>query len=181
MRIISGKNKGRKLHAPANLPVRPTTDAAKESLFNILINRYSLEDIRFLDLFSGTGNISYECASRGCKNITAIDIDPDCTRFIRKTSEMLDYNGIQVIQTDSISFISRSSEQWDVIFADPPYKMENIRNIPEIIQSRGLLSDGGWFILEHDKNLDFTGTPGFFDGRRYGKVHFSFFEKNEFL
>jgi 16S rRNA (guanine(966)-N(2))-methyltransferase RsmD len=177
MRIISGKNKGRRITAPGHIPVRPTTDAAKESLFNILIHRFSLEDIRILDLFCGTGNISYEFASRGCGDITSVDLNPDCVRFVRKTSEMLNYDFIRVIQADGLSFVRNSKEQWDIIFADPPYRLENMQTIPETILARGLLSETGWLVVEHDKNLDFSGTPGYFDGRRYGKVHFSFFER----
>ena len=123
MRIISGNYKGRRIIAPKKLPVRPTTDMAKESLFNILRNRYSFSTISVLDLFAGTGNISYEFASRGAKAITAVDANAGCARFIQQTSEQLEMN-INVIKADVYGYLSRAAEQHDLIFADPPYDFE---------------------------------------------------------
>jgi len=177
MRIISGRNKGRKIVAPANLPVRPTTDMAKESLFNIIGNHFELEEITALDLFAGTGNISYELVSRGCRHVTAVDHDARCIKFIRQVADMLNYPEISAVQADFSLFLSRASGSWDLIFADPPYSMEQVDSIPRLVWENSLLNAGGWLVIEHDKYHDFLGQQGFFDHRKYGKVNFSFFRK----
>lgn len=176
MRIISGKNRGRKIHAPTNLPVRPTTDMAKESLFNILMNHFDFTDIKALDLFSGTGNIAYELVSRGCPDVTAVDLDGACIRFIKQISAQLNYSEIRTIQSDYQQYIQRVSSTFSLIFADPPYGMNGIESIPELILEHRLLEPGGWLILEHDHSIDFKDKPSFYDHRKYGKVNFSFFE-----
>ncbi len=175
MRIISGKNKGRRILTPKNLPVRPTTDFAKESLFNILNNMILLVETDVLDLFAGTGNISYEFGSRESKSITAVDINHNCTRFIHQTAVKLNYKNLYIIQADYKAFIKNTSKTWDVIFADPPYNMEGMEEIPKLIFDNQLLNPDGLFILEHNKNIDFAKHTEFFDHRRYGKVNFTFF------
>lgn len=175
MRIISGKNKGRKIIAPSQLPVRPTTDMAKESLFNIVRNYVEIDEISVLDLFSGTGNITYEFASRGCPSLVSVDKNFKCTSFIQQTAEKLDFSDIQVIQSDYKTFLSRTKLTWDLIFADPPYDMADIDKIPNLIFANNCLNNNGWFIIEHDKNQDFTSHPHFHEHRNYGRVNFSFF------
>src|SRR5690606_9887576 len=142
MRIISGKHKGRRLTAPKKLPVRPTTDLAKEALFNIVNNNYYFEDIAFLDLFAGTGNISYEFSSRGCNKITAVDADYGCIQFIGKTAKELDLD-IQVIKSDVFKFLEKAKMEADIIFADPPYDFsdEQFGKIVELVFSNAFLSD----------------------------------------
>lgn len=176
MRIISGKNKGRQIIAPKNLPVRPTTDFAKESLFNILYNKVSLTEIDVLDLFAGTGNISYEFGSRDCKSITAVDINHNCTQFIHQTAVKLNYKNLFIIQADYKAFIKNTNKTWDIIFADPPYNMEGIGEIPKLIFDNQLLNSDGLVILEHNKSIDFVQHTEFFDHRCYGKVNFTFFK-----
>ncbi len=177
MRIISGRNKGRRITAPASLPVRPTTDMAKESLFNILGNHMDFAGTDALDLFTGTGNIAYELASRGCPRITAVDIDGRCIRFVRKVADQLDYPAIHTVQADYAAFLKRASSRWDLIFADPPYALEGLVKIPGLIWEKDLLREGGWLVMEHDKRHDFSGHAGFYDHRKYGTVNFTFFRK----
>lgn len=177
MRIIRGSHGGRKILAPANLPVRPTTDLAKESLFNILDNHIYFEDIEVLDLFAGTGSISYEFASRGSKSVIAVDIHPRCVKFIAETATRLNFSQLKAIRTSAIGFLQHSSSKFDLIFADPPYDLEGIEQIVVLVMERQLLRDGGWLILEHDKSHDFSSFVGFFQQRNYGKVNFSFFRK----
>jgi len=179
LRIISGKNKRRKIVAPSNLPVRPTTDMAKESLFNILNNQIDYSQTKVLDLFAGTGNISFEFASRGCPEIIAVDINKLCIAFIKQTAEKLDYPMLTALQSEYISFLSRTNRKWDLIFADPPYGMENTDKLPREIFNNGLLNADGILIIEHDKHLDFTSYKELFDHRKYGKVNFSFFKSTD--
>jgi len=176
VRIISGKNKGRQIIAPKNLPVRPTTDFAKESLFNILHNMVLITELDVLDLFAGTGNISYEFGSRDCKSITAVDMNHNCTQFIHQTAVKLNYKNLYIIQADYKAFVKNTNKTWDIIFADPPYNMEGIEEIPKLIFDTQLLKPDGLFILEHDKSIDFAKHTEFFDHRRYGKVNFAFFK-----
>jgi len=175
VRIISGKNKGKKIVAPNNLPVRPTTDFAKEALFNILTNQFDLSEIDVLDLFAGTGNISYEFASRSAKTVVAVDADLACTNFIRQTAVNLKYFNLAVIRSDYKSFIGQTKQNWDIIFADPPYEMDDVISLPTIIMENNLLKPGGVFILEHKKSHDFCDYKGFQEQRVYGNVNFSFF------
>ena len=177
MRIISGKYRSRQIHTPTNLPVRPTTDFAKESLFNILNNLVDFEDLRVLDLFAGTGNISYEFFSRGAKQVTAVEADYRCAAFIEKTSELMHADCITVFKSDVFQFLKHSFGMYDVIIADPPYDLEDIEKLPDLILGAGILSEGGWFILEHSKHYHFQDHPGFDQHRNYGNVNFSFFKK----
>jgi 16S rRNA (guanine(966)-N(2))-methyltransferase RsmD len=178
LRIISGKNKGRKIIAPAHLPVRPTTDFAKEGLFDILTNHFVFSETDILDLFAGTGNISYEFISRDAKSVIAVDNNYGCIKFIQQTSEKLNYKNLNAIRADYKVFIKHTGKKWDIIFADPPYDMEDIENLPALIFEKQLLKPNGWLIIEHGKNTDLRKYPDFFDHRVYGHVNFSFFTKN---
>lgn len=149
---------------------------AKESIFNILNNYFDLDQVNVLDLFSGTGNISYEFASRGCLQITAVDIDNRCIRFIKQTAEHLNFSSINPVQSDYESFVKRTRLKFDLIFADPPYGMEKTSQIPSLILDNHILNPEGWLILEHDKFMEFSEHPSFFDHRKYGKVNFTIFK-----
>ncbi|NAS12099.1 16S rRNA (guanine(966)-N(2))-methyltransferase RsmD [Poritiphilus flavus] len=177
MRIISGKYKGKRILAPRELPVRPTTDMAKEALFNILNNSYYFEDLKVLDLFSGTGNIAYEFASRGCRQIYSVDQDYRCIKFISKTSKTLDLN-IQTIKSDVFKYLKKTDLKFDIIFADPPYRFElnDFANIPELVFSRDLLLPDGTLIIEHSKHTELSELQHFKTARKYGGSVFSFFE-----
>jgi 16S rRNA (guanine(966)-N(2))-methyltransferase RsmD len=176
MRIVSGTHKSKRITAPKNLPVRPTTDMAKESLFNILNNDYYFDEISVLDLFSGTGNISYEFASRGTEQILSVDVNLNCIRFIQKTAEELGFDAISTIKTDVFEFLEKHKQEHDVIFADAPYDLEGLDKIVELVFAKELLSIDGVLILEHAKEKDFSVLPYFVHSRRYGNVNFSFFE-----
>ncbi len=177
MRIISGKNKGQRLMAPKKLPVRPTTDMAKEALFNIINNQYYFEDLKVLDLFSGTGNISYEFASRGTTNIIAVDAHQGCVQYIAETSEKYDFP-IQAIKRDVYDYLENQAEKAHLIFADPPYDLpvEDFAQIAHLVFEKELLLENGVLILEHPKHTDLSQTPNFTNQRRYGSSIFSFFE-----
>ncbi len=179
MRIISGEFKGRKLQPPKNLPVRPTTDMAKEALFNILNNQYYFDELKVLDLFSGTGSISYEFASRGCEDITAIDAHYNCVKFIEKTSEAFEMD-INVIKGDCFKFLENSIKTYDIIFADPPYNFstEQFSSIPNLVFSKGLLNEDGLLIVEHSKHTNLEDIDNFSYSKSYGGNMFSFFERN---
>lgn len=180
MRIISGLNRGKQIIAPAKLPVRPTTDFAKEALFNILSNNYYFESIAVLDLFAGTGNISYELASRGCKSITAVDKHPACIKFINQTAEALSYP-INTLHADVYEYLKRTTQQFDFIFADPPYEFstEQFIEIANLVFSRNLLTDNGLLVIEHSKRTNLETAPHYTDTRYYGGNAFSFFEQIE--
>jgi 16S rRNA (guanine(966)-N(2))-methyltransferase RsmD len=177
MRIISGKLKGRRLKAPKNLPVRPTTDMAKEGLFNILNNLYYFDGISVIDLFSGTGNISYEFASRGTKNIYAIDANYNCIRYIYNTAKELNLD-INTYKSDVYKFLEKTSMKADVIFADPPYDFETDKflKITDIIFEKKLLKENGVLIIEHSKHTDLSTHKNHSYDKRYGGNVFSFFE-----
>lgn len=177
MRIISGKLKGRRLSAPKNLPVRPTTDMAKESLFNILNNLYYFDSIAVIDLFSGTGNISYEFASRGTKNIVAIDANFNCIKYIYNTAKTLELD-INTYKSDVYKFLEKTTLKADVIFADPPYnfKPEQFLKIVDLVEEKKLLNEEGVLIIEHSKHTDLTCHKNHSYDKRYGGNVFSFFE-----
>ncbi|MEO0571366.1 MAG: RsmD family RNA methyltransferase [Bacteroidota bacterium] len=177
MRIISGKYKGKRILAPKKLPVRPTTDMAKEGLFNILNNRYHFEEISALDLFSGTGNMTYEFVSRGTKEITAVDANKACIQFILRTSKELNVL-IDIVKMDVFRFLERTTMQYDVIFSDPPYhlKEEQFLKIPELVFQNGLLKEDGMLIVEHSPQTQLEHYPNFQGKRKYGSSIFSFFE-----
>lgn len=175
IRIIGGTHKGRKIAAPSSLPVRPTTDYAKEGLFNVLNNKIDFEAVRVLDLFAGTGNISYELASRGCPSILAVDADYGCVKFIAETATKLDFPQIKVTRSDVYAFLKRAQGQFDLIFADPPYQQTNTVHLPEKIFAQNLLAPGGLLVIEHHVRLHFADTSRLLETREYGKVNFSFF------
>jgi 16S rRNA (guanine966-N2)-methyltransferase len=178
MRIISGTQKGRRLNAPKNLPVRPTTDMAKESLFNILNNNYYFEGLQVIDLFSGTGNISFEFASRGVENIISVDKHFGCIKYINEISKEFDFS-INTIKSDVYKFIEKTKAQADIIFADPPYNFSDkeFENIATTIFKYELLKDDGLLIIEHSKQTKLNAHVNFSYEKRYGGNVFSFFEK----
>jgi len=179
MRIIAGKLRGRRLNPPANLPVRPTTDMARESLFNILNNYVDYEECSVMDLFAGTGAVSLEFISRGAKEVTSVDINNACTEYIKSAARQLQVDGlIHVVRADVFDFLKRAYKKFDIIFADPPYALENLSTLPQMVFDKQLLNDDGIFILEHPKEFSFEEHPFFWQHRAYGKVNFSFFSPN---
>ncbi|NEW83305.1 MAG: methyltransferase [Mariniphaga sp.] len=180
MRIIGGAFKSRIFRPGKNFKARPTTDFARENLFNILDNRYTFEDKRVLDLFSGTGSISFEFASRGCQNITCVEMDRFHYNFICSVIEKLDIkDAVKAVNGDVFKFIGRSIEQYNIIFADPPYELKRLAEIPDLILNGNLLPNEGLLILEHGKTNDFSSHPCFSELRTYGSVHFSFFTQKK--
>lgn len=177
MRIIGGELKGRRFNPPANLQARPTTDMAKESLFNILNNRIDFEEITVLDMFGGTGGISYEFASRGCQNIITLEMNKINAMFIQHTIKDLGLNGIiNLIKGDSFKFVESCQAQFDLIFADPPYDNPRLPEVPDLVFSHGLLKPDGILILEHPKTNNFAEHAHFSEHRNYGHVNFTFFK-----
>jgi 16S rRNA (guanine966-N2)-methyltransferase len=183
MRIISGKFKGRRFNPPAdNWPTRPTTDFAKEGLFNILNNTFDFEELKVLDLFGGTGNHSYEFISRGSVDVTYVDKHGPAIDFVRKTAETLKIkDNIRIIPSDVFKFVERAWEKYDYIFAGPPYGLPALDSIPDKIFEKNLLRGDGWFVMEHNPNHNFKNHPHFFDSRNYGKTIFSIFKNLEHL
>lgn len=176
LRIISGSHKGRRISAPKKLPVRPTTDMAKESLFNILNNRFYFDEIKALDLFSGTGNISYELSSRGCTDIIAVDSSKPCVSFIDKMSDELGTTGLFPVLSDVHNFLTRDFNKYDLIFADPPYDFEHYDELIDLIFEKGMLKEDGLLVMEHQTRSDLSHLANFESSRKYGNVRFSFFE-----
>lgn len=174
MRIISGKYKGKRITAPKAIKARPTTDFAKEALFNILTNGNPIEGTKVLDLFSGTGNIAFEFASRGAKKVTAVDIANQSVRFIMKTAKELDLS-IWVIKNDVFRFLPKHFDTYDIIFADPPYNHDKIADIPKLVFQNNLLDQNGILIVEHGDETDLSKAENFREKRTYGRVNFSFF------
>jgi 16S rRNA (guanine966-N2)-methyltransferase len=175
VRIISGHLKGKRILAPSNLPVRPTTDFAKESLFNIISNSLAFENLSFLDLFAGTGNITYEMASRGCDKIICVDQDYNCCQFITKTINDLNFKNVQVIKSEARKFVSQCKTKFDLIFADPPFDYEFTNQLTEEIIQNNLLNPKGMLIIEHPSTVNLSSMNGFKEQRKYGRVNFSFF------
>lgn len=177
MRIISGKYKGRRLTAPKNLPVRPTTDMAKESLFNILNNHFYFDGVSVIDLFAGTGNISFEFASRGTSEIYSIDQHFACIKYINQIAKDFDFN-ITTFKSDVYTFLGKTNVKANVIFADPPYDFEasQFLKIADLIFERNILEEEGLLIIEHSKHTDLSGHPQFSYDKKYGGNVFSFFE-----
>lgn len=175
MRIISGTYKGRRISAPSNITARPTTDFAKEGLFNLLNNRIDFEDIDVLDLFAGTGGIGIEFVSRGCNSAISIEQNERHCAFIRKVCEELKIKNLSLMKTDVFRFINSCHSKFDLIFADPPYELKELKEIPDIIFKNQLLKEDGLFILEHSSKDSFVSHPNFDDHRNYGNVNFSFF------
>ena len=176
MRIVSGNLKGKRITAPKKLPVRPTTDFAKEALFNILNNHYHFSGLHILDLFSGTGNIAYEFASRGAEAITSVDSHYECIKFISKTSEELDLP-IATVKSDVFKYLAATNTANDIIFADPPYDFEvdALQKMVDLTFEKSLLNENGVLIIEHSKKIDLSHLSHFTESRKYGNSVFSFF------
>ena len=178
MRIISGKFKGRRLSAPKNLPTRPTTDFAKEGLFNIINSRFYIEDLNVLDLFGGIGSISYEFASRSCEKVTCVDKNNACIKFISETKNQLELDNLEVIKSDVFKLLEQKAfSSYDLIFADPPFDFEeeSYQKITDLISENKWLTENGTLILEHSKRMDLSKLNGYKETKKYGNVHFSFF------
>ena len=176
MRIIGGKYKGRRINPPGNFKARPTTDFAREALFNILNNRVDFENVNVLDLFSGTGSISYEFASRGAASVHLVEKDVKHISGIRKILKELDLENVKPIHIDVRAYLKTCSISYDIVFADPPYELPWLSELPDLVTQAGVIKEDGFFILEHPRDLSFTGHKLFFEHRNYGGVNFSFFK-----
>ena len=175
MRIVSGAFEGRRITPPPNLPVRPTTDRAKESLFNILVNNCTFEDMDVLDLFAGTGSISYEFVSRGCRSVTAIDNNSMCIDFIKKMADDYKMEILHAYRDDVFRFLKHNTKQFNLIFADPPYDLPGLVDIPDLVLNSLALTEDGLFILEHPRIIMFSDHKYLLQNRKYGHVNFSIF------
>ena len=177
MRIIGGKFKGKAILPPQGYKARPTTDFAKEGLFNILNNEYDMEGLKVLDLFGGTGAISYEFASRGAEMVYCVEMLPLHANFIKSQAAALGMKNLTVVRHNVFEFLDICHEKFDIIFADPPYAIEGLGDLPEKVFAKDILHPGAYFILEHPEEYNFESNPYFVKERKYGNVHFSFFEK----
>lgn len=175
MRIVSGTLKGRRFTPPTQLKARPTTDFAKEGLFNLLTNRMELEGITVLELFSGSGSIGLEFISRGATSVTGVEISAQHIGYIRKISAELGVKNYYLQKADVFKYLEKASGCYQLIFADPPYQLKELPTLPQIIIEKGLLATDGIFILEHGREHNFEHHPHFLEERKYGNVHFSFF------
>ena len=175
MRIIGGTHRGRRINPPSNFKARPTTDFAREGLFNILNNRVDFETIDVLDLFAGTGSISYEFASRGVKSVHLVEKDINHISGIKKILKDMDLQNVRPVHIDVKAYLKTCSVKYDIVFADPPYELSWLQELPEIVTQAGVIKEGGVFILEHPRDLSFTHHKLFFEHRNYGGVNFSFF------
>ncbi len=179
MRIIGGEFGGRILHPPKNLPVRPTTDMAKTGLFNILTSRLNFEETTVLDLCCGTGNISFECASRGAKKITAVDLHGKCVKFVNETAKAMNMPALLAFKADIFKFIESGNQVYDFIFADPPYEAEWIEEISQAVFLHKILSPKGILVIEHSAKTKLANQKNFVETRKYGNVNFSIFRHHE--
>ncbi|NOQ27703.1 MAG: methyltransferase domain-containing protein [Bacteroidales bacterium] len=179
MRIVSGKYKGRHIRPPKNFKARPTTDFAKENLFNILNNNFDFTELSVLDLFSGTGSISYEFASRECLSVVSVESNFKHQIFIRKTIEELGLPNVKTIKSDAFRYVKFCKDKFDIVFADPPYDLKEIESIPGFIFEQQILKENGWIIVEHGDKTNFSKHNGFVETRKYGGVNFSIFETYE--
>lgn len=177
MRIISGKYRGRTIMPPRNLRARPTTDFAKENLFNVLVNLVDFEELDVLDLFSGTGSISYEFASRQARSVTSVEINSVHHNFIRQTARELKFENFYAVKANVFLYLKSCSKRFDLIFSDAPYDLEGSEEVISLVFERDLLNDDGILIFEHSKDKDFSKHPNFWQQRSYGSVQFSFFKK----
>lgn len=175
MRIIGGTHRSRQFHIPDNLGIRPTTDFAKEALFNILQHRVDFSGMNVLDLFGGSGSMSYEFASRGCAHITTVEKNLKACDFIKKNTQVFKFENIKVIKADVFSFLKTCAETFDLIFADPPFKLENIDRIPALVMEHKLLKENGILIVEHPIEVNFGDIKDLKETREYGTVNFSIF------
>lgn len=179
MRITGGRYRGRRINPPGNFKARPTTDFAREALFNILNNRIDFEAVSVLDLFSGTGAISYEFASRGAPAVHLVEKDRLHATGISKIVKELDIQNIKVLHLDVKAYLKTCTFKYDIIFADPPFDLSWLEEIPDLVMNSGILKEDGFFILEHPGSISFSGHKLFFEHRRYGEVNFSFFYARE--
>ena len=180
MRIIAGKYGGRKINPPAKMPyTRPTTDIAKEGLFNVIQHKIDIEGMKTLDLFGGTGSISYELASRGAENLTIVEKDNAMFAFIKKTAETLGIGNLHMVKMDVFRYIGQCQDSFDFIFAGPPYALTNIDDLPRLIVERKLLRPGGWFVLEHTPRNDYKNFALYKMEKNYGTTIFSIFVNEE--
>jgi 16S rRNA (guanine(966)-N(2))-methyltransferase RsmD len=178
MRIITGRYKGRHFDIPRTFKARPTTDFAKENIFNVLTGYLDFEGAAALDLFAGTGSITLELLSRGCANVVSVEMDRDHHRFIRQCLEKLGNDGqVKCLRGDVFRFVKSCRQQFDFIFADPPYALKELPTLPQLICADSLLKPGALFVLEHGKDYDFSSTPHFTEHRQYGSVNFSLFRR----
>lgn len=177
MRIISGQLKGRTITPPRNLRARPTTDFAKENLFNVLQNLIDIEECDVLDLFSGTGSISYEFCSRGAKSVTSVEINAVHHNFIRKTAQELGLKNLYAVKANAFLYLKSCPKQFDLVFSDAPYALEQAEEIIPLVLESQILKEDGIFIFEHSKEKNFSNHPLFWQLRSYGSVQFSFFKK----
>ena len=177
MRVITGKYKGKHFEVPRSFKARPTTDFAKENLFNVLRAYLDFEETRALDLFAGTGSITLELLSRGCREVMSVERDRQHYAFIQSMLRHLDDPAATAICGDALRFISKGFKEFDFVFADPPYALRELPELPERVMNSKLLAPGGLFVLEHGKNNDFTDHPCFLEHRAYGLVNFSFFRR----
>ena len=175
MRIVAGKYRGRHFNIPRTFKARPTTDFAKENLFNVLNGYVDFNQAQALDLFAGTGSITCELLSRGCNEVVCIEADRNHHAFIRKCLQQLNTQDAKAIHTDVFRYIKHCQQQFDIIFADPPYALKELHTLPDLILNQQLLKTNGIFILEHGKDHSFREHPNIFDHRHYGSVNFSFF------
>jgi len=176
MRIIGGKLKGKVILPPAGYKARPTTDFAKEGLFNILDNEYEFQDLKVLDLFGGTGSIAFEFASRGAARVYCVEMARENASFIKTEAARLGLSNVTMVRDNVFDFLPICREKFDIIFADPPYALEGLETIPDQVFALGLLHPECYFILEHGGEHSFTSHPRFVKERCYGRVHFSFFQ-----
>lgn len=179
MRIIRGKYGRRRFDVPNNITARPTTDFARENIFNVLENIYDFEGLTALDLFAGTGAISLEFVSRGCESVVAVEQASTQYNFIRKVKEQLNAQNLTVVRGDVFRFIAASSQKFDFIFADPPYDLPNLSDIPMLLMQSQMLKEDTIIVVEHSKNNDFSHLPHFWQHRQYGSVNFSIFKMDE--
>lgn len=180
MRIISGTHRGRQIFPDKNFTARPTTDFAKENLFNVLGNYMDFEGIKALDLFSGTGSISYELASRGAREIVAVELNYNHYTFIKRMICELGFKSIRVYKNDTFAACKKlRGQQFDLIFADPPYNLPRIKEVPAAILDNALLAEEGIAVIEHPGTIDYSDLPYFAEHREYGSVNFSIFRKTK--
>ena len=176
MRIIGGKLKGKMICPPNGYKARPTTDFAKEGLFNILNNEYEMDGLQILDLFGGTGSISFECASRGAAMVYCVEMLPLHANFIKEQARSFGLDNVTVVRHNVFDFLEICHERFDIVFADPPYSIEGLDGIPDKVISKGIVHPGGYLILEHPDEYEFSSHPCFVKEKKYGNVHFSLFE-----
>lgn len=179
MRIIRGKYGRRRFDVPHNITARPTTDFARENIFNVIENIIDLEGATALDLFAGTGAVSYELLSRGCSSVTAVEKASTQLAFIRKVKGLLGDENLNIVRGDVFKFIVSCPTSFDFIFADPPYDLDRFAEIPDLVLGSRMVKDGTLFVIEHSKAYDFSSLPHFLEHRSYGSVNFSLFRINE--